>query len=378
MKIHTSYLLATLCLLIFPTYSCKQADFKGSRKIQPAVTDSSLDPNFNPNTPNFNPNNPNTPILDPNNPNNPDNPSTPNNNNNNSDIFTSSDSSDPDITSGADTAPIDPNRLTNDTFNGPHQVRYSVDIIFLLDHSPSMSPRIASTMQNLQLLITQYLQTVTGLDYRIFLIGKGSAINFNFNDPKVARVNAYVGSHSALVVAQQFLLGQIRANSNIQVRPESVKELVVVSDDDAEGVTAATFLNWLVANQNVAQDLHVNGIIAKFGKCGLLTSSKVGQQYINLAIHPRTFGITEHICNNTPAVWKNIFVNLGTRLRELKAAPQSYFRLQSQPTNLSKMRVFVNNQQVLNKFWDYLANRNEVVVKRPLSNNDIVNIRYER
>ncbi len=355
-----SFLLALMALALV---SCKTSHFGGGiRRLPAGENPNPLNPNVPPGT-----QDPNFPTIG-------DSTRYP-------EIFTNDDSSDPKITPGGDTT-IPAPKLAEDPFNGPNLIRYPVDIIFLLDHSDSMEPRIDFTMRNLQYLISTYLIGVSGLDYRIFLVGDGPRIHLTFNDPRVARMKNYIGSHSALSVGKAVLLGQTQSLSGLAVRPEAVKELVAVTDDDSDEVSAADFIAWLDANPNVAAETHVHGLIAKTQKCAGpylgFGSSKIGRQYMTLASMPRTAGVTEHICQDSASAWQLMFQNLGNKLREFKTFPQSAFKLSSSPIHISKMRVFINGLQVLQQYWQYLPASNEVIVKRPLSTADKVIVRYER
>ena len=171
-------------------------------------------------------------------------------------------------------------------------VKLPVDIVFAMDTSGSMDDEKNLLQTHMATFVAEFQKQASGLDFQIFFIG----VDFTFPNTGTGLnlVPLEVSSHDALAVFMDFFRG---GGGGKVVRSESIKQLVVVTDDEAED-SAATFKNFVNATPTLRGKTRFNGII------GLPTSKpnaqctveSVGQQYISLASDPDLKGLIQDLC----------------------------------------------------------------------------------
>lgn len=247
-------------------------------------------------------------------------------------------------------------------FTGANTTDYQADIIFLFDGSPSMSSTISQTLSNLNSLISNYLMKVQGFDYQLIIAGE---VMDNLNGPNIGKVIVGIGSNGALSVAKQIIEGKLPVvGGKGAIRPSSVKELVVVTDDNASE-SMADFHAWMDQNPNIASNVHVNGIIALQRKCGgllpdLFPTGEIGRTYIDLAGNPKTRGALGDLC--TQGSWQPIFDSLGASLSQKKTANSATFQLAVPPTNPESIEVLKNGQPLNKSSVQYNSATNQLTI----------------
>lgn len=218
-----------------------------------------------------------------------------------------------------------------------------VDIAFLLDTSSSMKEETTSLINGLQGFMSRLAASNQQLDYQIFIIGQSSKISLSLPDmSKIDMRNSEVNSHSALWNAYHFLEGNTDKvpAGRLNLRADAVKELVVLSDDDAKVITASEFGPYLKNNASKLGAVHVNGFV------GLPTSVKtsscriaaVGQSYLTLASDPVVGGMIADLCT---ADWQALLGTLADQVKD-RAIQGNVVTLKAKPTSRAAFRVTVD------------------------------------
>ena len=260
----------------------------------------------------------------------------------------------------------------SEVFTGTRPEAYAVDIIFLLDSSDSMSRYRSKVSENLSHLINSYLKKVQNLDYQIFIVSKN--VHMPIADDQIYSIDRNIGSHNALVVAQELIAGDTAVGSG-KIRKDAVKELVVVSDDDSR-ISSDEFMQWMDENKEYAKSVHVNGIIS-FEKGSWLThgyNSNPGKMYMELAKRERTRGV---IANLASPNWQQVFDQLGRQLLEFKTDPQTKINLDGRPASSETITVLINGTAINTQNWEYDSSQNVVIILQNTTDSDRIEIRYD-
>lgn len=175
-------------------------------------------------------------------------------------------------------------------------VNRMVDIIFAMDTSGSMDQEKVNLEANMSKFIQTFETGAKGVDYKVFMIGAG--FNFPTGSEDVIRIDRKVDSNDALAILQGFFAGTISSPSPL--RESAIKQIVVITDDDAKGVTSAAFKDYIQSNPILKDKTSVNGFV------GLPTSAQgqgagcnlaaVGDEYITLGADPEVGGLIQDLC----------------------------------------------------------------------------------
>jgi hypothetical protein len=180
------------------------------------------------------------------------------------------------------------------------------DILWVVDTSPTMQLETATVRDNLN-LFSQRIEE-SGIDFHVILIADATVIAVApplGDSDRFLHVNQIVTSTSALAdILDQY--GAYKA----MLREGSVKNLVVVSDDDSEmpAATFATRLNRLTdpgfTPQWIFHSIVAYGDVFQFG-CA--TGAAVGEEY--LALTALSGGVAAPVCETD---WAPIFTAIET------------------------------------------------------------------
>ena len=192
-----------------------------------------------------------------------------------------------------------------------------VDLALFLDTSDSMNEERAALLAGFQRFVDSLADGDGGLDYQVFIVGLTSKISVNLKDKsRLDMRNSEVNSHSGLWNAYHFLEGNTDKvpSGTLRLRPEAIKELLFLTDDDATGITAANFGPYLRDNAKALGSVRVNGFV------GLPTSATsdrckvaaIGQSYISLGEDPKIGGTIADICNSD---WDSLLSDLAEQVR---------------------------------------------------------------
>ncbi|MCX6124548.1 MAG: hypothetical protein NTV34_07330 [Proteobacteria bacterium] len=208
-----------------------------------------------------------------------------------------------------------------------------VDLAFFLDTSDSMKEEISAVLAGLQKFADDLAEGDNGLDYQMFIVAKAAKISANLRDTaKLDLRNSEVNSHSALWNAYHFLEGNSDKvpSGSLKLRMEAVKELVFLTDDDAEGITAENLAPYLKGNMAKFGQTRINGFV------GLPTSARsstckiaaVGKSYIALGSDPAIGGMVADVCNSN---WEGLLSDLANQVRG-RSGRNSEFYLKGKPS----------------------------------------------
>jgi hypothetical protein len=168
------------------------------------------------------------------------------------------------------------------------------DIIFLLDTSASMADEKAKLEQNMAAFMSALVGEYKSVDFQIVMIGQ----DFAFPAGKTGIeeiVIQQVASHDALAVLQGFLLNPNL--TRLQLRADAVKEVIVVSDDNAS-MNPRDFELWAHTNLNATGKLRINGIVGtdESRQTATCQIASPGTTYKRLEESPVVGGLIQDIC----------------------------------------------------------------------------------
>lgn len=211
-----------------------------------------------------------------------------------------------------------------------------VDIIFAMDTSGSMDDEKSSLEMNMSKFISAFEASAASLDYRIFMIGDD--FSFPAAGDRINLVQQEVDSHDALAVLIDFFDGRIASAAT--VRSDAIKQIVVVTDDDAEDVTAPGFKSYIEQNPALSGKTRFNGVVGltnsqENSQCEL---ASVGRQYIALGSDPQIAGLIQDLCNQD---WAALLQALAASIIT-QANSQSAFVLDHPADTTKKITVTVD------------------------------------
>ena len=226
-----------------------------------------------------------------------------------------------------------------------------VDIIFAVDTSGSMNQE----KKMLEDLMGKFINDLSGtpfpLNFQVFMLGN----QFNFpmeveNDPRFEIVPQRVGSFDGLQRAAELLNGFYP--TNLTLRDNAYKELIIISDDNARGVTAENFISFLPSREITVHGLvgFNKGLDANQTWCNI---ARVGEDYEKLA--QATNGILHNLCD---ADWQPLFERLIDRM--IRRLINDEYKLKYLPANPENILVRMRGQRSPLPF-SYKSETNSIV-----------------
>jgi hypothetical protein len=212
-----------------------------------------------------------------------------------------------------------------------------VDIIFAMDTSGSMDQEKANLEANMSTFIQTFETGAKAVDYKVFMIGAG--FKFPTGSEDIITVNQKVESNDALAILQRFFEGTIPSPSPL--RDEAIKQIVVITDDDAIGVTSTMFKDYIQANPSLKDKTSVNGFV------GLPTSAQgqgtgcalaaIGNEYITLGTDPEVGGLIQDLCVQD---WGDLLKDLANKI--IKQTSKGSFPLEAPADSSQEVVVSVD------------------------------------
>jgi len=248
-----------------------------------------------------------------------------------------------------------------------------VDIVWVIDQSGSMKGEIAMVRNNMN----QFASTISQatVDYRVVLVASRYVDKDNnqicipaplagancSNGQFFQQVEQHVDSHDALT---QYVahVGTIESF----MRPNSVRHVVVVTDDECKGVfCGAAFHAWIKTRPGY-QDYVFHSIVGLVDK-GCVADD--GKSYMLLST--LTGGVQFHICNSD---WSPVFQQLSKSV----ITATTKFKLTKKAKAGTIKVTYGNTPAVQGKDWDYDAVINQIVLKGTLPQNGAaIHVCYE-
>jgi hypothetical protein len=268
----------------------------------------------------------------------------------------------------ADVKPVGSSSLKTEDFNLKGEVIDSgkVDIVFVVDTSGSMYQEKELLEKNMASFIQEFQNKNASVDYQIFLIG--SDFNFPPSSGKLQIVDEKVFSNDALAVLHNFLAFGLSGHT---VRPNSIVEAVIITDDNAYGddgippimylpqpgpnsgstigtPTKATTLNaaeFVTAMSKIpnANQLHINGLVGK--REGSINDwcdiTEAGTEYETLASMPQYNGLMEDLCTED---WSPLLSRLAASI--IKRVEEQSIQLSGIPDLTRGYQVTLNGSPI--------------------------------
>jgi hypothetical protein len=243
-----------------------------------------------------------------------------------------------------------------DLFTGSDEAQSSpVDIIFAVDTSGSMRAEKARVEQTMSAFIKHFQDNSKDIDYQLYLMGAG----FSFPDSSAANIqiiSQYVGSRDALSKIQKFFEGEI--TNPLPLRPESSKQLVVITDDNSS-MSAAAFKTYVNGNALLASKTSLNGFVWIEGtsqETSTCTRAKNGSVYQELAADAELAGKISDLC---AADWNKLFTDLAKEIIT-KEVTLSYELTNERDASLP-IEVGIDGVKIDESQYSYDKNTNSVV-----------------
>lgn len=262
---------------------------------------------------------------------------------------------DGEVDGGGPDTPEEPStgRATERFLTESGAVTRAVDVVFLVDTSGSMRDETARLEQNMETFLGKFFLNQAGLDFRLFLVGE----QFKFPAAVTAAagvdvIEERVDSHDALDIAEELLTSGLNGQT-LELRDGVMKELIIVSDDNATGSGIAA-----VQARVAAGTARVHGLVGL--KVGLNSPTcniaAVGSVYQQLAAMGPAPGLIQDLCLDD---WQKLLDNLGGTLTKPKAVS---FQLQGTPDLSQAIEVTVGGAPVAASAFSYVAETNTVTV----------------
>jgi hypothetical protein len=257
-------------------------------------------------------------------------------------------------------------------FVGEQKVtRTDVDILFAMDTSGSMATEKSFLEENMADFIKRLNSALTGTNYRVFMIGK------DFTFPTIAGplqiVDYKVSSTDSLIILQEIL--QDPSRFGINLREDTNKHLVVVTDDDAQGVTASLFRDHLQGNPKTLGRARFNAIaiLPNSNLNHWCTKAKVGTQYIELTRDKLYGGLLQDLCS---ADWGGLLQKLADNI--IRQQIKYIFKLKKTPNPTRQMTVMIDGQDIGRAAWTYKPSSKAVVLAKDVAPQygQILEVRY--
>lgn len=245
-----------------------------------------------------------------------------------------------------DTTQKNPKRIEQIFKKDGHKVEHAVDVVFAMDTSVSMADEKAVLEKNMANFVKNFEDQAKTIDYRIYMIGEG--FKFPGTGDKIIKINYEIGSFNALSVLTSFINGKLR-NPNA-LRPESSKQIIVITDDNAQAVTAPQFKN-LIANTNtMAGKTSFNAIVGfkrttRRDNCSV---DNVGSVYMELAGDRDIGGLLMDICQQD---WDQLLKKLAIKI--INEVGKTEFRLDHPASLQDEILLFVDGKAIDAKNFSY-------------------------
>lgn len=264
-----------------------------------------------------------------------------------------------------------PDGQVRDEFKGESAAStLPVDIIFAVDTSGSMDDEKSSLESNMNRFIGKFTADAANLDYQIFMIGED--FRFPATSNKIKQIPLKVDSNDALAVLDQVL----QQSSSNGIRTESLKQIVVVTDDNAEDVTSSEFKDFLQVNPVTSGKTKINGFV------GLPTSretetcelASIGHEYIKLGQDPELGGLIQDLCIQD---WGQLLQNLAANIIA-QSNQRDVFRLSTAADPSKPITVEVAGQTIDKSLFRYDPSSESIVfnAEHAPGNGEVVVVTY--
>ncbi len=257
----------------------------------------------------------------------------------------------------------------SDRFFGIGAIRSTVkvDVIIATDTSGSMGTEKRKLEQNMEMFLKKFSET-PGVDHQVFAIGAAGEIpgfgrtGYDFNFPELdpnrfEHIEQHVDSNTALRRIRDFING--RYDTNLKLRENTVKEILVVTDDDSN-LSANDFKNFLASKEAEYGQFHVNGFVWVPGETDngydWCTRADDGEVYVELGKDPKFGGLIEHLCTED---WAKLLDKLAGKIINQNAKVS--FELTKKVDQDKQITVEVNGEKISEEKWDYDQEGNAIV-----------------
>lgn len=214
-----------------------------------------------------------------------------------------------------------------------------VDVVFVVDTSASMIEEKTNLEKNMGQFLTTLEQEAPNANFLIFMIGED--FRFPSDEKKISIVPERVDSHNALMLLKDFFSDQIVLTKS--PRQEAVKQMIVISDDNARDVTAGAFLAFMESSPMFAAGAAFNGFVGlsssvENAQCRL---ADIGKDYQIIAADKKFGGLIQDLCEQD---WSKLLKSLAKKIAS--ESRSRFFKLDTPANTNRPIIIAVNGSKV--------------------------------
>ena len=167
----------------------------------------------------------------------------------------------------------------------------------------------------------------------------------------------WVSSSNALYILKQFFSDGY--TSDFQIRSKASKQIVVITDDNARGILAPEFKEFVNSDARLKGKTTFNGFVWLDGvstKKSWCTRASQGAQYVALGQDAELGGLIQDLCTKD---WSQLFETLAQRI--IKEEVQKAFVLDEKVDGTKEIAVEVNGAAVESSHFRFEKTKNAIV-----------------
>jgi hypothetical protein len=231
-----------------------------------------------------------------------------------------------------------------------------VDIVFAMDSSGSMSDEKRNLEANMSQFIATFASEAKDVDYQIYMIGENFA--FPQESGKIIKVDREIDSHDVLKELLRFFDGKL--DNPKPLRADALKEIVVITDDDAWGVLSQDFKAYVARSAMLRNKTSFNGFVglSQGEKSDTCDIDHAGVEYMKLAADPQLGGLMQDLCEQD---WSLLLKQLADKI--IKPSAKAAFGLERPADPSEEVVVSVDGDVYDERHVTYDASKNMIIFK---------------
>lgn len=231
-----------------------------------------------------------------------------------------------------------------------------VDIVFAMDSSGSMSEEKRNLEANMSQFIATFTSEAKDVDFQIYMIGED--FEFPQESDRIIKVDHEIDSHDVLKELLRFFDGKLKNSRPLRVN--ALKEIVVITDDDAWGVLSQDFKAYVERSATLKDKTSFNGFVglSQGEKSDTCDIDHAGAEYMKLAADPRLGGLMLDLCEQD---WSRLLKQLASKI--IKPTPKAAFRLERPADPSKEVVVTVDGDAYDERHVTYDSTTNTITFK---------------
>lgn len=234
------------------------------------------------------------------------------------------------------------------------------DIAFFVDTSGSMTEEIGLLQTELGDFVERLADKDLDIDAQVFVVGGANDNNITLPSSvtslkNVEHVPRAVDSEDGLARARDFLAG-LTVPKKLELREESIKELIFVTDDDGKVMGSSGFSSFLAGRDD---EVHVNGIVGMNEGDGVSCDiAEVGSEYQRLAAMSAHKGLIQDLCDRD---WDKLLKAISESVKDHVTFK---FKLEIEPSEPEQIVVYVDGKKLGDSDFRYDEDKQTIVIDK--------------